>query len=96
MKFYAYTKEVNEFKKLKLMHWIPSNFTLIYSLGGKQDASISMETDRHARVFESEDQLNAAGYINASSDDLLAIGDNKKVGLVYHGNKSFKDTRWAK
>ena len=34
--------------------------------------------------FKSKELLNAAGYIDASDNDLKAITSNKKVGLVYH------------
>lgn len=94
VKFYAYTKQVKMFKDIK--ESIPSNFKLIYSFGGKQDMLINPETDRHSWVFESETELADKGYINASSDDLLALTDNSKVGLVYHGNKGYKNTTWDK
>lgn len=90
--FYAYTKQVKMFKKLNKS--IPSNFKVIFSYGGKQDKLINPETDRHSWVFETQDELDSKGYVNASSDDLLALTDNVKVGLVYHGAKSYKNTTW--
>lgn len=91
--FYAYTKMVDMFKRLSLKG-LPANFTLIYSLGGRQDAMIK-PVDRHSRVFESLDALNAAGYANASHDDMVAaLGDSPLIGLVYHGAKSYKNTAW--
>jgi hypothetical protein len=92
VKFYAYTKMVEMFKG----RFLPSNFTLIFSLGGKQDALIDQNTDRHSRVFETVNELESAGYVNASHDDMLALTQNGKVGLVYHGAKSFKNTSWGK
>jgi hypothetical protein len=92
VKFYAYTKMVEMFKG----RFLPSNFTLIFSLGGKQDALIDQVTDRHSRVFETVEELELAGYVNASHDDMLALTQNGKVGLVYHGAKSFKNTSWGK
>ena len=92
--FYAYTKQVEMFKKQVVS--IPDNFKLIYSFGGKQDSQIDTENDRHALVFESETDLIARGYIDASDNDTLALTDNPKVGLVYHGTKSYNKTTWNK
>lgn len=92
VKFYAYTKMVSLVKSVKQT----KNFDIIFSLGGREDKVINAKTDRHSRVFESEAELEAAGYINASNDDMLALTKNKKVGLVYHGNKSYEKTAWDK
>lgn len=92
--FYAYTKQVQMFKDLS--EQLPVNFKLIFSYGGKQDKLINPETDRHASVFENDSELLDKGYIDASNDDMLALTDNHKVGLVYHGNKSYKNTTWSK
>jgi hypothetical protein len=89
--FYAYTKMISFFKGIKL----PSNFTLIYSLGGRQDSLIDQANDRHSRVFETIEELTAAGYVDTSKDDLKALGSNPKIGLVYHGNKNFEKTSWG-
>jgi len=79
--FYAYTKSIKFFiDGLKL----PSNLKIIFSEGSKTDNLINTAKDRHARIFKSKELLEAAGYINASDNDLKAIQDNKKVGLVYH------------
>ena len=94
VKFYAYTKMVQLLKSLADTR--SSNFEIIYSLGGKQDNLIHFETDRHSKVFKDEASLIAAGYIDASHDDMLALTQNKKVGLVYHGTKSYSNTAWHK
>jgi len=78
--FYAYSKSLPLFNNERL----PKNFTLIKSLGGKVDDKIDMENDRHARIFKSETELKKAGYVNASNDDLKAIGKNFKIGLIAH------------
>lgn len=90
VQFYAYTKMVELIKSVD----IPSNLVIIFSLGGKQDSLIDQATDRHSKVFESLDALLAAGYIDTSHDDTLALGSNAKIGLVYHGNKNFSKTAW--
>ena len=79
--FYAYTKSIKFFVNgLKL----PKNLKIIFSEGSKTDNLINTAKHRHARIFKSKELLNAAGYINASDNDLKAITDNKRVGLVYH------------
>jgi len=79
--FYAYTKSIKFFiNGLKL----PKNLKIIFSEGSKTDNLINTAKDRHARIFKSKELLNASGYIDASNNDLKAITDNKKVGLVYH------------
>ena len=79
--FYAYTKSIKFFiNGLKL----PKNMKIIFSEGSKTDNLINTSKHRHARIFKSKELLNAAGYIDASNNDLKAITSNKKVGLLYH------------
>tara|TARA_R110000737_G_scaffold54680_1_gene77059 strand:- start:9114 stop:9719 length:606 start_codon:yes stop_codon:yes gene_type:complete len=81
--FYAYTKSIPLFKGLA----IPENFDIIFSEGSKVDELINVKTDRHAKIFNSVEELEKAGYINASKNDLNAtkfFTNNHKVGLVYH------------
>tara|TARA_B100000519_G_C14221740_1_gene427920 strand:+ start:96 stop:701 length:606 start_codon:yes stop_codon:yes gene_type:complete len=80
--FYAYTKSIKFFKDNKVK--APSNLKIIFSEGSKTDSLINTAKDRHARIFKSAELLRAAGYIDASNNDLKAITNNKKVGLVYH------------
>ncbi len=94
VKFYTYTKMVQMLKEHA--PYRTPNFTVIYSMGGKQDGMIDLESDRHSRVFQSVDELHKSGYIDASHDDVLALTDNVKVGLVYHGTKSYANTNWNK
>jgi hypothetical protein len=91
VKFYAYTKMVSMVKSVKL----PDNMTIIFSFGGKEDKLI-LSSDRHSRVFETIDELNASSYIDASSDDMLALTANPLIGLVYHGGKNYANTNWNK
>ena len=95
--FYAYSKQVAMFQDYARLTFLPSNFTLIFSFGGKQDALIDVNRDRHARVFETVEALEAAGYQNGTDDDMVAaIGVSNKIGLVYHGTKNYTNTRWDK
>tara|TARA_R110002167_G_scaffold9365_1_gene42766 strand:- start:2965 stop:3582 length:618 start_codon:yes stop_codon:yes gene_type:complete len=85
--FYAYTKSIPFFKGTfqgKPIIKIPKNLKIIFSEGSKRDILINNNKDRHARIFKDVTALLKAGYINASDNDLNAIQDNKKVGLVYH------------
>jgi hypothetical protein len=92
--FYAYTKSVALFKSVQPIQGL----RLLFSLGGKQDALIDLKRDAHSRVFESEQGLERAGYKNASEDDSVAARNESgiKIGLVYHGTKSFSNTLWGK
>lgn len=92
--FYAYTKQIKMFKNE--IGSIPSNFRLIFSFGGLQDALIDVNTDRHARVFDSVETLTGQGYVDGTSDDMVAaMGDSLKVGLCYHGTRSYSNTKWS-
>lgn len=93
VEFYAYTKMIMLFKG----RFLPKNFRVIFSFGGKQDSLIDVENHFHSRVFESIEELEAAGYVDSSFDDMIAaFGASKKIGLVYHGAKSFENTLWGK
>ncbi|KKL98627.1 hypothetical protein LCGC14_1822530 [marine sediment metagenome] len=88
--FYAYTKSVEMFKEFRLgrnadnTHVIPDNFRVIYSYGGKQDQLIDINLDRHAWIFDNEQDLRLAGYVDCSESDLLtATTDSLKIGLIY-------------
>lgn len=81
--FYAYTKAIPLFSNVIL----PQNFTLIYSEGGKLDRLIK-DSDRHSRVFSTAKELKQAGYVDTSKNDAKAMGENHKIGLIYHGHKS--------
>lgn len=80
--FYAYTKEVVLWKSLFADGLVPSNLHIVYSLGGKQDAFVDRERDRHADVFPTIDALRAAGYTDQAADDRLAVLGPSKVGIV--------------
>ena len=78
--FYAYTKSIPFFRKVI----IPTNLKIIFSEGSKKDNLINTLKDRHSRIFKDINTMLKAGYINASDNDLNAIQDNKKVGLLLH------------
>ena len=85
--FYAYTKSIPFFKRSKEMNTtflLPKNLIIIFSEGSKKDNLINTTKDRHSRIFEDINEMIKQGYINASDNDLNAITDNKKVGLLLH------------
>jgi len=84
IKFYSYTNNVNMIKKLKN---IPENYDFIFSDSGKQSHLIDKKVDRHTKIFKSLEDLEKAGYKNASEYDLYStkwFNDTKKVGLIFH------------
>lgn len=86
VRFYAYTKMTVLARRLASV--TPTNFRLIQSLGGIGDSKIDRSL-AHSRIFDSLDDLLAAGYADASeSDGPAAFGDNPKIGLVIHGAKA--------
>lgn len=83
VKFYSYTNMVQLFKETDL----PNNYDVIFSNSGKQTQLIDKQTDRYTDIFNSEEDLDSAGFVNASKVDLFAtkwFSKNKKVGLIYH------------
>ena len=81
--FYAYTKSLPYFKDITL----PENMDVIFSVGGYKDNTINFGKDRHAQIFDNIEELEKAGYINASKIDYYATkfySNNRKVGLIYH------------
>lgn len=84
--FYAYSKMIPMFKKLKEEGLLPKNFTVIYSFGSKADDLIDTSTDRHSKVFSSHDDMKAAGYHDTTETDANAADASKRcIGLVVHG-----------
>lgn len=84
VRFYAYTKS-HSFIRGKFA--IPENFDLIFSLGSKNDELINQESERHSKIFYSMEEMNAAGYTDASYLDLNAtkwFTANNKIGLLIH------------
>jgi hypothetical protein len=100
--FYAYTKEVERFKRVagRTYHsisgggefpWAPANFKWLYSLGGKQDHLIDLDRDRHAEVFPTAEALEAAGYFNQEGDDRLAVeAPTHRIGIVANNIPHFR------
>ena len=83
VRFYSYTNMVDMMLKTSL----PNNYDIIFSDSGKQKHLIDERKHRHTKIFKSNDDLNSAGYTDASSIDLHAtrwFNNTIKVGLVFH------------
>ena len=91
--FYAYTKSHPLFKGAK----IPKNFRLVYSEGGKWDATIP-EDRPVARIFATDEIRKVAGYVDGIVNDIPAIVGERLIGLVYHGVRKLRGdevSRWT-
>lgn len=86
--FYSYTNSVIYFKQKRYSDLMPDNFDVIFSDMGKHVHLINKTTDRHTKVFNTVSELNAAGYVNASKNDLYATRllnpNNNRIGLLLH------------
>ena len=83
VRFYSYTNMIDMILKTSL----PDNYDIIFSDSGKQKHLINERKHRHTKIFKSNDDLNSAGYTDASSIDLHAtrwFNNTIKVGLVFH------------
>ena len=83
VRFYSYTNCVEMLKNANL----PDNYDIIFSDSGKQKHLIDETKDRHTRIFHSHSKLISAGYVDASSIDLMAtkwFNKTNKVGLIFH------------
>ncbi|EMF20396.1 hypothetical protein H114_32674 [Streptomyces gancidicus BKS 13-15] len=78
--FYAYTKEVERFRRL-VEPAPPRNFRWVYSYGGTQDHLLDPARDRVADVFPDDDAIRAAGWHSQDRSDLLAVLGPAPVGI---------------
>jgi protein gp88 len=78
--FYAYTKEVDRFRRL-VEPDPPPNFLWVYSYGGAQDHRLDPRVDRVADVFPDEQAIAAAGWHSQEASDLLAVLGPSLVGI---------------
>lgn len=83
VRFYAYTKSHSFIRG----QYIPHNLDLIYSLGSTRDELIDQENERHSKIFQTQKEMQDAGYTDSSYLDIVAtkwITENKKIGLLIH------------
>ncbi|MFJ5120877.1 hypothetical protein [Kitasatospora sp. NPDC088548] len=104
VRFYAYTKAVTTLRTVIAEMGEPVNFDYRFSLGGTEDHLIDTANDRHADVFPDAAALEAAGYVDQATSDLIAAGPDIKVGMVANrlartrrrqGGKSFSEHQQA-
>lgn len=89
--FYAYTKEIKRVRRITDERSLPANLKITYSLGGVDDHLLDLEHDRHAEVFPSLDDLNAAGYTDQTENDLYCVLlTTPRVGIPANNIKHFK------
>lgn len=79
--FYAYTKEVERFRRLVEPN-PPPNFFWVYSLGGKYDADLDITVDRVADVFPTREAISERGWHDQESSDLLSVTGESPVGMA--------------
>lgn len=60
--FYTFTKRVKSHQLLREIFWWPSNFIVIYILGGEEDHLIDLDTDAHTGKFKSYEDVIKANY----------------------------------
>jgi hypothetical protein len=87
--FYAYTKEVDRFRRLVAPH-PPGNLRWVYSYGGVQDGDLDHDADRVADVFPDEDAITAAGWSSQRASDLLAVLGPRLVGMSANRIPAFR------
>lgn len=87
--FYAYTKEVTRFREIAKPN-APANFRWLYSMGGREDRLINQDTERHAEVFATVEDAEAAGYLDQEINDLWAVTlPTTRVGVPANNIKHF-------
>lgn len=81
--FYAYTKQIALW--LKHREAIPSNFRLIASYGGRQDALIEANGLRFSKVVKDIGEANTLGLkVSPPDSDLIAEKGTESFALVVH------------
>lgn len=79
--FYAYTKSLHYLNK---GIYIPDNFKLNASFGGRYDYLIDELNLKHVKIFFSKEEAEKESYKLDKTDD-MAYKQNKSFGLLLHG-----------
>ena len=85
IRFYAYTNCVSLFKRKRDI--LPVNLDIIFSMDGTEAWKVDTNEDRHAMIFDTLEDMEKAGYVNASDNDLYAtrwFNNDHRVGLLKH------------
>lgn len=91
IRFYAYTKA---FRYVDAYRGRPRNFGIVQSAGGRDDSSIDARLP-HSVIFPTNAARIAAGYVDGTVDDGAAMRGDHRIGLVYHGNATLRDSQAA-
>jgi hypothetical protein len=88
--FYAYTKSLH----LDLWSNRPENFKIGQSMGGTMDDKIN-KRKAHSRIFTTHADRRRAGYIDGNNPNKVEpmVTGERKIGLVYHGQKKLSDAQ---
>ena len=86
--FYAYTKSLH----LDIESDKPSNLRITQSLGGKYDKRVNLDLP-HSRIFSTDADRIAAGYVDGNVNDIPAIVGDIRIGLVYHGVRKLTEAQ---
>ena len=86
--FYAYTKSLH----LDIASDCPSNLRIVQSLGGVYDNLLNLAAP-HSRIFSTDADRIAAGYVDGNVSDIPAIEGEINIGLVYHGNRKLTEAQ---
>lgn len=91
--FYAYTKQIAEFKEIVCPD-PPPNFHWRFGYGGTQDHLIE-PGDPHVDVFPTNAALEEAGYTSQEPSDLLAIYAPETLGIPANNHRHLKKRQGA-
>ena len=83
-------------KSLHLDLWSgkPDNFRIVQSVGGKMDSAVDIKRP-HSRIFADHGARRAAGYVDGNVNDGPAIRGERRIGLVYHGQRNLTPAQSA-
>ena len=90
IRFYAYTKSVKLLAQfINEYNGLPNNFVFTCSRGGKYDNLIPSTNVKSAKVFFSQEEIDALG-LNVDHTDELAIFGEDNFALLIHGSQPAK------
>ena len=92
IRFYSYTKSIQFLAKYLETNKLPDNFVFTCSGGGKFDNLISGLGVKQAKVYFSQEEIDALG-LDVDHTDEFAIYGKKDFALLLHGQQDFNKER---
>jgi len=89
VKAYGYTKRLQLLSAMRDAGEVPSNFSIVQSVGGRLDRLIDT-SQPHSRVFETDADRIDALYAQGNESDMPAVRGETNIGLVYHGTEGYQ------